>query len=81
VVLAHNVLTNVQLDTGAPQRRRSRKHTVVPLLQTVQTLRFELFHRAAQLVRPGGTMRQWLTENPSTRQTFTRITNALALAA
>ena len=54
VVLAHNLLTNFQLETGAPPRRRTRKHTVVPLLQSVQTLRFELFHRAALLVRPGG---------------------------
>ena len=54
MVLAHNLLTNFQLETGAPQRRRSRKHTVVPLLQTVQTLRVELFHRAALLVRPAG---------------------------
>ena len=45
VVLAHNLLTNFQLETGAPPRRRTRKHTVVPLLQSVQTLRFELFHR------------------------------------
>ena len=80
VVLAHNLLTNFQLETGAPQRRRSRKHTVVPLLHSVQTLRFELFHRAALLVRPGGTTRLRMTDNPATRQTFTRIANALARA-
>ena len=81
VVLAHNLLTNFQLETGAPQRRRSRKHTVVPLLRSVQTLRFELFHRAALLVRPGGTSRLRMTDNPATRHTFTRIVNALARAA
>jgi hypothetical protein len=78
VVLAHNLLTNFQLETGAPARRRTRKHTVVPLLQSVQTLRFELFHRAALLVRPGGTARLRMTDNSATRQTFTRIANALA---
>ena len=78
VVLAHNLLTNFQLETGAPQRRRTRKHTVVPRLQSVQTLRFELFHRAALLVRPGGTTRLRMTDNPATRQTFTRVANALA---
>ena len=78
VVLAHNLLTNFQLETGAPQRRRTRKHTVVPLLQSVQTLRFELFHRAALLVRPGGKMRLRMTDNLPTRQTFTRIANALS---
>ena len=78
VVLAHNLLTNFQLETGAPQRRRTRKHTVVPRLQSVQTLRFELFHRAALLIRPGGVSRLRMTDNPATRQTFTRIANALA---
>ena len=78
VVLAHNLLTNFQLETGAPQRRRTRKHTVVPLLQSVQTLRFELFHRAALLVRPGGKMRLRMTDNLPTRQTFTRIAHALS---
>ena len=66
------------LETGAPPRRRTRKHTVVPLLQSVQTLRFELFHRAALLVRPGGKTRLRMTDNLPTRQTFTRIANALA---
>jgi hypothetical protein len=78
VVLAHNLLTNFQLETGAPQRRRTRKHTVVPLLRNVQTLRFEFFHRAAQLVRPGGTTRLRMANNLPTRQAFTRIANALA---
>ena len=78
VVLAHNLLTNFQLETGAPARRRTRKHTVVPLLRSVQTLRFELFHRAALLVRPGGRARLRMTDNLPTRQTFTRIANALA---
>ena len=59
-------------------RRRTRKHTVVLLLQSVQTLRFELFHRAALLVRPGGKTRLRMTDNLPTRQTFTRIANALA---
>ena len=50
----------------------------MPLLQSVQTLRFELFHRAALLVRPGGRTRLRMTDNLPTRQTFTRIANALA---
>ena len=81
VALTHNLLTNFQLETGAHQRHRSRKHTVVPLLQSVQTLRFELFHRAALLVRPGGAARLRLTDNPATRQRFMRIANVLARAA
>ena len=81
VALAHNLLTNFQIDTGAEQRTRSRKHTVLHLLQTVQTLRFEVFHRAAILVRPDGRMRLRLMNNAATRRTFTRIAKGLARAA
>ncbi len=45
VVLTHNLLTNFQIETGAERRRRTRKHTTLPLLQTVQTLRFVLLNR------------------------------------
>src|SRR5512134_1794984 len=55
VVLTHNLLTNFQLAGGAERRRRTRKHTTLPVLQTIQTLRFVFFDRAAALVRPGGT--------------------------
>jgi Transposase DDE domain group 1 len=81
VALAHNLLTNFQIDTGAHERTRSRKHTVLHLLQTVQTLRFEVFHRAALLVRPGSVARLRLADNPATRQRFNRIEKALARAA
>lgn len=40
-----------------------RKRTVLPILQTIQTLRFVLFHRAAQFVRPGGALRLRLTDS------------------
>ena len=81
VVLTHNLLTNFQIETGAERRRRSRKHTTLPLLQTIQTLRFVLFNRAAALVHPGGTPTLRLANNAATRHTYTRIVNALARAA
>jgi hypothetical protein len=81
VVLAHNLLTNFQIETGAVCRPLSRKRTVRPLLQSVQTLRFVLFHRAALLVRPQGSPVLRLTDNVETKKTFTRIENALARAA
>ena len=81
VALAHNLLINFQIDTGAKRRIRSQKHTVLHLLHTVQTLRFEVFHRAAMLVRPGGLTQLRLTNNAATRHTFTRIAKALARAA
>jgi len=44
----------------------------------IQTLRFTVFHRAALLVRPGGALRLRLAANDATRQTYTRIRDALA---
>lgn len=81
VVLTHNLLTNFQIDTGAERRRRTRKHTTLPLLQTIQTLRFVLFSRAALLVRSAGVTRLRLADNPATRQAYARIESALARAA
>lgn len=81
VVLVHNLLTNFQIETGATRRAPTRKRTVLPVLQTIQTLRFVLFNRAAQIVRPGGVLRLRLTDNAATRQTFTRIRNALPKVA
>lgn len=80
VALTHNLLTNFQIDTGAEKRRRSRKHTALPRLSTIQTLRFTLFHRAAALVRPGGRTVLRLTRNPATEHLFTRIDEALPYA-
>ena len=81
VALTHNLLTNFQIETGAERRRRSRKHTALPLLQTIQTLRFVLFHRAAALVHPAGRPTLRLANNAATRRLYTRIEDALARAA
>jgi hypothetical protein len=81
VVLTHNLLTNFQIETGADQRSRTRKHTALPLLQTIQTLRFTLFHRAAALVRPRGVISLRLADNSATRSLYTKIDHALARAA
>ncbi len=81
VVLAQNLLTNFQLETAAQRRSPSRKRTVLPVLQSVQTLRFTLFHRAAELVRPRGAMILRLSHNRATEQLFTRIRDVLAQAA
>lgn len=81
VVLAHNLLTNFQIETGAARRAPSRKRTVLPVLQTIQSLRFTFFHRAAQLVRPQGVLRLRLMDNRETRRTYERVAHALARAA
>jgi hypothetical protein len=77
VVLTHNLLINFQIETGAERRRRSRKHTALPILQTIQTLRFVLIHRAAVLVRTGGRATLRLANNMATRQLYRKIEHAL----
>ena len=81
VVLTHNLLTNFQIETGAVRRTPSRKRTVLHVLQTIQSLRFAFFNRAAQLVRPHGTLRLRLMDNLETRRSYQRVANALARAA
>ncbi len=81
VALTHNLLTNFQIETGVERRRRSRKHTALPVLQTIQTLRFTLFQRAAALVRPGGKSLLRFANNAATQRLCTRIEGALACAA
>lgn len=81
VVLAHNLLTNFQIETGALWRAASRKRTALPVLQTVQSLRFTFFNRAGQLVRPRGALRLRLMDNAETRRHYERVARALARAA
>lgn len=81
VILTHNLLTNFQLETGATRRRRSRKHTTLAVLETIQTLRFVLFHRAAALVSPGGRPTLRLGRNTATEQRYRRVEHVLARAA
>jgi hypothetical protein len=81
VALTHNLLTNFQIETGVERRRRSREHTALPVLHTIQTLRFTLFHRAAALVRPGGKSLLRFANNDATQRLFSLIEAALACAA
>jgi hypothetical protein len=81
VVLTHNLLTNFQIETGAVRRAPSRKRTVLHVLQTIQSLRFAFFNRAAQLVRPQGALRLRLMDNLETRRSYERVARALARAA
>ena len=81
VALAHNLLMNFQIATGAVRRKPSRKRTVLHILQSVQTLRFVLLNRAAVLVRPNGAKRLRMMNNAETQRTYQRIATALARAA
>jgi hypothetical protein len=77
VALAHNLITNFQIETGAPCRRRSAKHTALHVLKSIQTLRFELFHRAGRVVRPDGVTILRMARNEPTKQLFLRIADHL----
>jgi len=81
VVLTHNLLTNFQIETGAVRRTPSRKRTVLHVLQTIQSLRFTFFNRAAQLVRPQGALRLRLMDNLETRRIYERVARALPRAS
>jgi hypothetical protein len=77
VALAHNLLTNFQIDSGAARRARGFRATALFVLKSAQTLRFEIFHRAGLLLRPNGSTILRLAANPHVEQAFTRIAQHL----
>jgi hypothetical protein len=77
-VLAHNLFRNFQLDTGAEQKRRSRKRTYAYLLQSIRTFRFLIIARAGRLTRIDGRNVLRLAQNPSVEQLYERLQHALA---
>ncbi len=77
VTLAHNLITNFQIETGAPRRHRSAKSTALHVLKSIHTLRFELFHRAGRVVRPDGVTILRMARNESTQRLFLRIAGCL----
>ena len=77
VALAHNLITNFQIETGAPPRRRSAKCTALHVLKSIQTLRFELFYRAGRLVRSDGATILRMARNEPTKRLFLRIADGL----
>jgi hypothetical protein len=81
VVLAHNVLTNFQIETIAEKRPRSKKRTGIHLLRSAQTLRFELINRAGEIVRPDGRTILRIGANKQVQQIVERIVDRLAQAA
>lgn len=80
VVLAHNLLTSFQIETGAPKKPRTQKRTTLWALKTVGTLRFELFNRAGQLVRPAGRTVLRLLDIDRVRNQYKHVIQALNIA-
>jgi hypothetical protein len=77
-VLAHNLVRNFQLDTGAEAKRRSRKRTYAYLFRSMRTLRFLVIARAGRVTRLGGRTQLRLAQNPSVQQLYERLQHALA---
>jgi len=81
VALAHNLLVNFQIETGARRRNRSYKRTPLFELKSVRTLRFEVFNRAGRIVRPDGVTILRMSKHGLARNTFIRIADRLRKAA
>ena len=81
VAMAHNLLVNFQIETGACRKTRSFKRTTLFELKNVQTLRFEVFNRAGRLVRPNGRTILRLGKNGFARSTFLRLAQGLKKVA
>jgi|TARA_B100000315_G_C14540961_1_gene570845 hypothetical protein len=81
VALAHNLLTNFQIQTGAAQRPRSEKRTGRWVIQRANTLRFELFNRAARIVNTLGKPVLRLQDNQRIENRLLRIAESLKKAA
>ena len=77
VAIAHNLLLNFQSAAGAERRARSPKSTVVYRFRRVRTLRFELFNRAGQLLRPHGTACLRLSANEALKNSIQSMLDAL----
>jgi hypothetical protein len=81
VTLAHNLLVNFQIETGAGRRSRSYKRTALYELKSAQTLRFEVFNRAGRVVRPNGATVLRLSKHGLARSVFLRMAERLRKVA
>ena len=81
VLLAHNLLTNFQIESGLVARNRTLRNTGRWPLKSARTLRFELFNRAGQLVHPEGRAILRLQRNKQIEKQFQKIAAALRKAA
>jgi hypothetical protein len=80
-VLTHNLVRSFQVHAGAPKRSRTWKRTYHYLFQSLQTLRFELIHQPARLVRPKGRTELRFAVADSTRKRIERSLEQVARIA
>jgi hypothetical protein len=80
--LTLNLVRSFQIATGAARRPRTRKRTFAYVLQSLSTLRFELIHQPARLVRPAGRPQLRFAVSPRARSHIERCQRAIeSLAA
>lgn len=75
--LTLNVVRQLQLTTIAPARPNGRKRTYRHVLRSLRTLRFELLHVPARVVRPGGRAELRIAASGPARAMFTALLRAL----
>ncbi len=75
--LALNLVRSFQIATGAARRPRTWKRTFRYVFQSVSTLRFELIHQPARLVRPGGRPQLRFAVSPRARSQIERCQQAI----
>lgn len=80
-VLAHNLITNFQIECGAQKRAKTAKRSPLFRLKSILTLRYELLNRAGILQHPNGRATLTLAENLPTKALFNRCVEKLAPAA
>jgi len=71
-VLTHNLVRSFQLYTGAAHRARTWKRTCGWVFESLLTLRFELLHQPARLVRPAGRPELRFAVAPATQRRIER---------
>jgi hypothetical protein len=80
-VLMLNLVRSFQIALGAAQRPRTRKRTYAYRLPSLRTLRFELIHQPARLVRPAGRQELRFAVAPRAREKIRAAERQLRRAA
>jgi hypothetical protein len=80
-VLALNLVRSFQIETGARKRPATQKRTYRWVLESLQTLRFELIHHPARFVRPNGHVRLRVSAAPPARKRIQRTLAKIPRAA
>ncbi len=79
--LTLNLVRSFQIAAGAAPRRRTWKHTFGYVFPSLQTLRFELIHQPARMVRPAGRTALRFAVSGATRRRIEHVERQLKRAA